>query len=157
MFLYNKLSLKENIKKLKEISNNKIKENAQLKSKEFNEKLDETISLIFKKNELEHVGNNIYSNKTHGELEQEEILKVEISKEIISEETQVILKVKILIKIGTLEKIGEIKIRYLENGYNIVDRENMEEVLTKLGNIDIEEILEERLTKIFRVLLNDIV
>lgn len=151
MFNFNNLSLKENIEQLKKISEKKIAENKALKNETFNEFIDKTIREIFEKNELEHIGNNIYSNKTHGQIEEEALL-IKIEKEIISKKEEVKLNIKISIEIGALKEEEQIGIEYSENKYYISEEKDHEKILKEIKQTTMGIILEEELTKKFRIL-----
>lgn len=148
MFRFHLESLKDIFKKLKEKSDNKIKQRTNLEKDELIQKLNEKLKEIFESNGLEHIGQNEFSNKTHGEMT-EETLIVKIKDSIVDTKEELKLELKVLAKIGQFDEEFKIYIKSKNNMYYI-EIENEEDKHIDVYNMkeELEKKLEEGFNKV---------
>lgn len=129
MFDFYSKPLSDILKELAQISNQKINQRKGLEQVALESNINQTLSEIFKENGLEHIGDNKYSNKTHGETTKETLV-ISINKRIIDMKNELKLEVKVSTVIGEFEKEFSIFIKNDKNQYWIEKTAEEDKIFT---------------------------
>ncbi len=129
MFDFHSKQLSDILKELAQISNQKINQRKGLEQVALESNMNQTLSEIFKENGLEHIGDNKYSNKTHGETTKETLV-ISINKRIIDMKNELKLEVKVSTVIGEFEKEFSIFIKNDKNQYWIEKTAEEDKIFT---------------------------